>query len=30
MLRQYSEGNFGGGGPGRTPGLSRIWKRGWQ
>jgi hypothetical protein len=32
QLREYSEGNFGGGaaGPGLTPGLSRIWKRGWQ
>ena len=30
MLRQYAQGNFGGAAPGHTPGLSRIWKRGWQ
>jgi hypothetical protein len=30
MLRQYSEGNFTGAGPGGTPGLPRIWKKGWQ
>jgi phage terminase large subunit-like protein len=27
-LRQYAQGNFGGGAPGRTPGLSQIWKKG--
>jgi phage terminase large subunit-like protein len=30
MLRQYGQGNFDAGPPGRTPGLGRIWKRGWQ
>jgi hypothetical protein len=30
MLRQYSEGNFAGTRPGSTPGLARIWKKGWQ
>jgi hypothetical protein len=28
MLGQYADGNFGGAGPGRTPGLSQIWKKG--
>lgn len=30
MLRQYADGNFSGAGPGRTPGLSQIWKKGRQ
>ena len=30
MLRQYADGNFAGAGPGRTPGLSGIWKKGLQ
>jgi hypothetical protein len=30
MLRQYGEGNFAVVRPGHAPGLSRIWKRGWQ
>ena len=28
MLHQYADGNFSGAGPGRTPGLSQIWKKG--
>jgi phage terminase large subunit-like protein len=30
VLRQYADGNFSGAGPGRTPGLSQIWKKGRQ
>ena len=30
MLRQYAEGNFTGASPWRTPGLSNIWRKGWQ
>lgn len=30
MLRQYADGNFGAAGPGRTPALSGIWKKGLQ
>jgi hypothetical protein len=28
VLRQYADGNFSGAGPGSTPGLSQIWKKG--
>ena len=30
MLRQLEQGNFGGTRAGHTPGLSPIWKKGWQ
>jgi hypothetical protein len=30
MLRQYADGNFTGARPVHTPGLSRIWRKGWQ
>jgi hypothetical protein len=30
QLRQWSEGNFTGASPLRVPGLSSIWRKGWQ